>query len=105
MIGGFILAGASSRIVMRGIGPSLKLEETLSDPLLELKNPNGTTLVINDDWEQAPNANDIPVNLRPTNSRESAILRTLAPGAYTVILRGANGEIGIGLFEAYNLDN
>lgn len=104
MIGGLILTGANSRIVMRGIGPSMKLDETLSDPFLELKDANGTTLATNDDWEQAPNANDIPANLRPTNSSESAILKTLVPGQYTVILRGANGETGIGLFEAYHLD-
>ena len=35
---------------------------------------------------------------------ESAILRTLAPGNYTAILRGKNNLVGIGVVEAYDLD-
>jgi hypothetical protein len=104
MIGGFILTGAPSRVVLRGLGPSIPLGETLPDPLIELRDANGAIVVINDNWMDASNYNDIPVNLRPGDIHESAILRTLAPGAYTVILKGAHGETGIGLFEAYPLD-
>lgn len=104
MIGGFILTGGNSRVVLRGLGPSIPMNETLPDPLIELRDGNGAIVVINDNWMDASNYNDIPVNLRPGNYYESAILRTLAPGAYTVILKGANGETGIGLFEAYPLD-
>ena len=39
----------------------------------------------------------------PTNNRESAIVRTLDPGAYTAIVRGVNGGTGIGLVEVYDL--
>lgn len=35
--------------------------------------------------------------------RESAILTTLSPGAYTAIVRGVNRTTGIALVEAYNL--
>jgi photosystem II stability/assembly factor-like uncharacterized protein len=105
MIGGFILSGGNTRVVLRGLGPSIPLDETLPDPLIELKNANGATLAINDNWRDAPNANEIQnLGLQPGNDLDSAILKTLAPGAYTVILRGAHGEIGIGLFEAYPLD-
>jgi hypothetical protein len=34
---------------------------------------------------------------------ESALAATLNPGAYTAIVRGANGATGIGLVEMYNL--
>jgi len=37
----------------------------------------------------------------PTNSLESAIIRTLAPGAYTAIVRGKGAFQGIGLIEVY----
>ena len=40
----------------------------------------------------------------PTNNLESAILATLQPGAYTVILAGKDGGTGIGLVEVYDLD-
>jgi hypothetical protein len=39
----------------------------------------------------------------PSDARESAIYRTLAPGAYTAILRGVTNTTGVGLVEVYNL--
>ena len=39
-----------------------------------------------------------------SDDRESAILSTLPPGAYTAIVRGAGDSTGVGLVEAYNLD-
>jgi len=42
--------------------------------------------------------------MRPSNSLESAILTSLAPGAYTVIVSGANNGTGIGLVEVFDLD-
>ena len=45
------------------------------------------------------------VNLRPGDGFESAILTSLAPGAYTAIVRGANNGTGIGLIEVFDLDS
>ena len=112
MIGGFIITGSSdssTRVVMRGIGPSLNVNGVpvpgkLADPLIELHKPDGTTIT-NDNWRDAANAGAIPVDLQPVDDRESAILTTLAPGAYTVIVKGAHGETGVGLVEAFQLDN
>ena len=42
--------------------------------------------------------------LPPTNDLESAIVQTLAPGAYTAILRGKGNTAGIGVMEAYDLN-
>ena len=53
-------------------------------------------------WQTAANSNQIPSNLRPADSRESAILITLPPGNYTAILAGKNGTTGIGLVEVYD---
>ena len=39
----------------------------------------------------------------PAHDKESAIVRTLVPGAYTAILRGNGGSSGIGLMEVYDL--
>jgi hypothetical protein len=111
MIGGFIITGqngSTTRVVLRGIGPSLNVNGVpvaarLTDPLIELHQPGGG-VVTNDNWRDAANAADIPVTLQPSDDREAAVLATLAPGAYTVIVKGTHGETGVGLVEAYQLD-
>ena len=42
--------------------------------------------------------------LAPTNTLESAIIRTLDPGLYTAVVNGKDGGTGVGLVEAYDLD-
>src|SRR3954464_6167532 len=55
LIAGFILSGASRKhILLRGIGPSLTdagLSNVLSDPTLELRDPNGVLIFENNDWQ------------------------------------------------------
>jgi len=108
MIGGFILggAGASSRVVVRAIGPSLGalgVAGALSDPTLELKDANGSTVMSNDDWRQTQEAEIIATGLAPTDNRESALVVSLPNGSYTGIVRGAGNTTGVGLVEVYNL--
>ncbi len=106
MIGGFILGpqnATSVNIVIRAIGPSMaqQVNGTLADPTLSLHDGNGTMIAFNDDWQQDAQANQIPVSLQPTDPRESALYRTLAPGAYTAIVRGKGQPRGIALVEGY----
>lgn len=108
MIGGFFVGGTESkRILVRGIGPSLTAAGVigaLADPTIDLRDSQGNPIESNNDWQSAPNASDIQASgLAPTNPKESAVLRTLAPGAYTAILRGANNTAGVALVEAYQL--
>ncbi len=104
MIGGFIITGTSPRlVVVRGIGPSTGVTGALADPLLELHGPSGFTTIINDNWQDASNASQIPAALQPKDPHESAILVTLSPGAYTGIVSGANNTTGIALVEIYDL--
>ena len=110
MIGGFILGGSSNntRIVVRGIGPSLALiglNPVLVDPTLELRDSFGTLLVSNDDWQDDPaSASQLTSRgLAPHNPDESGIFAPLPPGAFTAILAGDNGGTGIGLIEIYNV--
>jgi hypothetical protein len=71
-----------------------------------LHDAQGALLTSNDDWQQSPEAAEIEATtIAPTHPKESAILRTLAPGPYTAILRGVGGGAGIGLVEIYNLGN
>lgn len=111
MIGGFILGGGggSSTVIVRGIGPSLAnatppVTDALADPTLDLHDSNGTIIASNDDWMNGPDKQTIiDDGLAPTNVKESALLATLAPGAYTAILSGVGNTTGVGLVEAYNL--
>lgn len=105
LIGGFIINGtAPKQVLLRGIGPSLKafgITGALADPVLELHEPNGT-VVTNDNWQSTQSAAIKATGLAPSDALESAILATLKPGAYTVIMHGNNNGTGIGLIEAYD---
>lgn len=107
-IAGFIISGSTSKsIVVRGLGPTLgrppyNVPNALADPTLDLHNST-SSIATNDNWQSASNSNQIPVNLRPPDSRESAILITLPPGSYTAILSGKNGTSGVGLVEVYDI--
>jgi hypothetical protein len=109
MIGGFILGGSNNtHVAVRGIGPSLGqlgLSPVLADPTLELHDGNGALLISNDNWQEDPaSASQLAaIGLAPTDAAESGIHVSLPPGAFTVILAGKNGGIGIGLVEIYNV--
>ena len=57
----------------------------------------------NDDWKESQETEIEATGLAPSDDHESAILSTLAPGAYTAIVRGALGTTGVGLVEVYHL--
>jgi hypothetical protein len=108
LFGGFIITGTQAKkVIVRAIGPSLTVAGKLADPTLELYAGN-TLLEKNDNWVDSPNKQAIlDSGIAPTNSLESAIVRTLpANGAtYTAIVRGVdNNTTGIGVVEAYDLD-
>lgn len=107
LIGGFIITGSQpKKIMVRAIGPSLSVADKLADPILELRDSSGALLEGNDNWMDSPNRQAIiDSTIRPSNDLESAIVRTLAPGAYTAIVRGVDNGTGIGVVEAYDLDS
>jgi len=106
-IGGFIITGGVPKhVLVRGIGPSLSrfgIPNPLADPVLELHGPSGFTTVINDNWRDTQQTAIQATGLPPTNDFESAIDATLAPGAYTAIVKGKNNTTGVGLVEVYDL--
>lgn len=105
MIGGFIVTGSmQKKIIVRALGPSLPLEDRLSDPLLELYNRDGVLLQSNDNWRDAPNRQEIiDSTIPPSHDLESAILRNVDLGAYTAVVRGVGDRAGVGLVEVYDL--
>jgi uncharacterized repeat protein (TIGR01451 family) len=108
MIAGFVVQGSNPRtVVVTGIGPSLAsagIANPLANPTLTLvRSSDGAVIATNDDWGSASNAADISAaGLAPANTRESAIMVTLPPGAYTAILSGASGGTGVGIVAVYS---
>ena len=79
------------------------MANVLLDPVLELHGASGALITSNDNWKQSPQKAQIEGTIyEPTDDRESVILATLPPAAYTVILKGALGTSGIGLVEVYD---
>ena len=108
LIGGFIVTGTQpKRMVLRALGPSLSgfgLSGVLSDPVLSVYDSSGSLVETNDNWQSDLNHSVVEANgLAPANPLESAIARTLAPGAYTVIVTGKDATPGIGLVEVYDI--
>ena len=108
LIAGFIITGTQpKKVIVRAIGPSLKLDGHLDNPTLELRNSSGAIVDSNDDWVNSPNKQAIiDSTIPPDNDLESAIVATL-PGngaSYTAIVRGVNNTTGIAVVEVYALE-
>ena len=130
MIGGVIIEGGSAATVLiRARGPSMSgapffVSGTLQNPFLQLFSGQDV-IAQNDNWQDAPNCPDFncagaaeitatgldPCKPNPGQTTsppgctlESAMLITLEPGAYTAIVRGADGGTGVGLVEVFEMD-
>jgi hypothetical protein len=107
LIGGFIVSGGSSKVIVRAIGPELTargVAGALEDTTLELRDGAGALINSNDDWKIGGQQQQIiDTTVPPTDDREAAIVATLNPGAYTAIVRGKDNTTGVGLVEVYVL--
>jgi len=108
LIGGFIVNGAGSKkVVVRALGPSLTsygVAGALGDPIVELHDHTGAIIASNDNWKDTQQSQIVATNLAPHDDHESAIVITLAPGAYTAIAHGVSNTSGVVLLEIYDLD-
>jgi type IV secretory pathway TrbL component len=123
LVAGFVISGGSpKRVLVRGVGPTLAnfgVPDAMGNPALAIYAAGGSTPVAqNDDWENQSasngsasiSANDITtagsaVGAFPlgAGARDSALIVTLSPGAYSAIETGVNGSTGEGLIEVYEL--
>ena len=107
-IGGFIITGtAPKHVLLRAIGPSLTgsgVPNVLADPVLELHGPGAFVTITNNNWRQTQEVEIQATGIPPTNNFEAAIVATLAPGAYTAIVRGNGNTSGVALVEVYDLN-
>lgn len=116
LISGFVIGGTTSKTVLiRGSGPALSsfgVTGVLADPQLQLyqSNSDGTSTLIatNQGWGGSPQiasaASSVGAFSWGTNATlDSALLLTLAPGAYTAQVAGASGDTGVALVEIYEV--
>lgn len=108
---GFVIAGPSSKTVLiRAIGPALtgfSVSGALADPQLTVFDTNQNVVGFNGNWGgtaalQAAFGTVAAFSL-PAASRDSALLITLLPGAYTAQVSSAGGSTGIALLEVYEM--
>jgi hypothetical protein len=110
---GFVIVGnTAKRVLLRAIGPGLLpygVTGVLADPRLKVM-PAGsaTPLAENNDWGgtdalKSAFAQAGAFTLRDA-STDAAVVLTLAPGAYTVLVSGAGETSGEALVEVYDLD-
>ena len=106
VIAGFILGNGTGmdNVILRGIGPSLPVSNKLANPTLELRDSNATLIRSDDNWQDDPAQAALitAAGLAPTNTLESGIYATLAPGPYTALLSGVSNGTGVGLVEVYD---
>jgi hypothetical protein len=112
MIGGVIILGNDpSTVLVRAIGPSLPVSGTLQDPMLELRDVNGSLVASNDDWKVVDGSDPAEsqrseieaTTIPPSDERESALIAILPPANYTAIVRGKDNSTGVALVEMYRL--
>jgi Big-like domain-containing protein len=107
MIGGFVVGGSGNQnVVITAIGPSLVtagIPGFLPNPTLTVvRSSDGQVIATNDDWATAANASAIRASgFAPANPRESAIMMSLPPGAYTAIVSDAGGAAGVAIIAVY----
>lgn len=109
MIGGFIITGSDpKRVIVRGIGPSLSnfgVSDVVNDPVLTLYGPSGSLIALNDNWQETQQPEVEATGIPPSDLRESAIVATLVPSAYTATVGASNNDSGVGLVEIYDLNS
>jgi DNA-binding beta-propeller fold protein YncE len=109
---GFVVSGSASQsVLIRAVGPGLRafgITDVLPNPALRVQDNAGRIIAQNNGWR-----ND--ANVRATgaavgafsltqDSHDSALVTTLAPGAYTATVIGGDTS-GMALVEVYDADD
>jgi hypothetical protein len=106
---GFFINGTQSQTVMiRAVGPGLTplgVTNVVADPIIELYS-GANKIAENDDWtgtQAVQLAAQVGAFALTAGSRDSVLLATLPPGAYTLQVRGKTGG-GEVIVEVYEVD-
>lgn len=120
LIAGFVVNGSTSKhVLVRALGPALTpigVSGALPDPTLQIFRLDTTagkwvTVDTNDNWGTVGasiSAAEQTVGASPTlvsGSLDAAVLETLIPGIYTVVVSGKASATGVALVEIYDVDS
>jgi hypothetical protein len=106
-IAGFIITGSTSKVIVQTLGPTLGqfgVLDVLQDPAISLFDSSNHLIASNDNWMTTQPVEIQASGYAPGDSREPAVVQTLAPGAYTAVVRGVNATSGAALLEVHDLD-
>jgi uncharacterized protein (DUF1800 family) len=111
MITGFVVQnGAPKKVLIRAVGARLatapfNLTGVLADPQVQLFNNDGVLVLANDNWttDTATTMSSVGAFALTSGSRDSALVATLSPGAYTAQVSGVNNATGVAILEIYDV--
>jgi len=109
MVPGFVVHGEIPQtFLVRAVGPGLAqfgLGNLLENPRLRVVRQDQTEVASNDDWadnpELATSFQKVGAFALPAGSKDAALLVSLPPGSYTVLVSGAGTQTGLALVELY----
>jgi len=112
MVTGLVISGtAAEQVLVRGDGPALAafgVADPLATPLLQVYDAGGNLVAGNSGWSTNANATAIAAAASTVGafaltagSADCALLLTLQPGAYTMVITAPGGGSGVALAESY----
>ncbi|HEY9155473.1 MAG TPA: hypothetical protein VIM69_10100, partial [Opitutaceae bacterium] len=108
LISGFVIGGTQpKRVLLRAVGPALAtlgVSDPLTNPRLRLYDGSGHVLLENEDWSGTETSDAMAQTgafSLPVGSHDAAVVTTLAPGAYTMLVLNG-GQTGTVLAEVYD---
>jgi hypothetical protein len=106
LVMGFIMQGSESKqFAFRGLGPSLPnvfSYPRIGNPRISLYDGGGNLIASNAGWRSLSGSDQnvlISKGINPSSDAEAAIVATIAPGNYSLIM---DNGYGIGVIEAYD---
>lgn len=114
LIAGFVVTGSGDKqVLLRAVGPGLTgmgVKQALADPVLRVMRA-GRVVAENDNWASGADAGYVAGAARQVgafalgaNSRDAAVLLTVTPGVYSVVVSPVDGTAnGIGMVEVYEV--
>lgn len=114
LVAGVVIDGSEPKnVLIRAVGPGLGtfgVTNALTDPLLQVYRGN-ILIATSDNWDSDAEEGTATASASQragafalrAGSRDSALVRRLQPGAYTVHASGINGTTGVTLLEIYEV--
>jgi len=114
LIAGIVISGVAPQMVLlRADGPALAgfgVPGALAQPVLQLNDSSGNVIATNIGWGTNTNAAQIATAASSVGafaleagSADSALLVSLKPGNYTMVISGVGATTGVALAEAYSV--